>query len=474
MTNGISASRGVGLLLGAAAVGVLVLLFMPVEMSPRDDGPVPPGKVPVVTSSDDATSNIDNQAASAGASLSEGASVDPVTSTENPAPQPTPDIPATGPSLPRLDIVRIDARGATVVAGTGSADSDIVLRLDGRDVATARTDATGNFVALFDTTPSAMPRILTVEAKGADGVAVRAEESIIVAPSVSPATPVDRGSDVAEMTGPGGEPVTSNEVSGAVEADAPEQITTNVETTEPIQIVDGASENAVDVPAPEVATETAADDTPPATPATGPAPMPRIAAASEPDAPVDVPGSGDPATAAPRLFRSGPDGLTVVPAADTPPKVRETLGIDAITYDAEGEVQIAGRGARDSRLRIYLDNRPVTLTRVDGGGAWTTPLPDVKTGVYTLRVDALAEDGTVTSRIETPFERTAPAIAAAARRDGATAITVQPGFTLWAISEGYFGDGIRYVQIFEANRSQIRNPDLIFPGQVFSLPDAER
>lgn len=50
-------------------------------------------------------------------------------------------------------------------------------------------------------------------------------------------------------------------------------------------------------------------------------------------------------------------------------------------------------------------------------------------------------------------------------------VTVQPGATLWAISRERYGAGELYVQIYRANRSQIRNPDLIYPGQIFSLPD---
>ncbi len=51
-------------------------------------------------------------------------------------------------------------------------------------------------------------------------------------------------------------------------------------------------------------------------------------------------------------------------------------------------------------------------------------------------------------------------------------VTVQPGFTLWAIAQGQYGDGVLYVQVFEANRDRIRDPDLIYPGQVFALPEA--
>ena len=49
--------------------------------------------------------------------------------------------------------------------------------------------------------------------------------------------------------------------------------------------------------------------------------------------------------------------------------------------------------------------------------------------------------------------------------------TVQPGATLWAIAEERYGEGILYVTVFEANRDRIRNPDLIYPGQVFILPE---
>jgi len=34
-----------------------------------------------------------------------------------------------------------------------------------------------------------------------------------------------------------------------------------------------------------------------------------------------------------------------------------------------------------------------------------------------------------------------------------------------------YGEGLAYVKVFEANRDQIRNPDLIYPGQIFELPD---
>jgi nucleoid-associated protein YgaU len=49
---------------------------------------------------------------------------------------------------------------------------------------------------------------------------------------------------------------------------------------------------------------------------------------------------------------------------------------------------------------------------------------------------------------------------------------VQPGFTLWQIATENYGDGMLDVKVFEANKGQIRDPDLIYPGQIFAVPAA--
>jgi nucleoid-associated protein YgaU len=47
---------------------------------------------------------------------------------------------------------------------------------------------------------------------------------------------------------------------------------------------------------------------------------------------------------------------------------------------------------------------------------------------------------------------------------------VSPGDSLWRISRATYGAGMRYAVVYKANRDQIRNPDRIYPGQVFLLP----
>lgn len=48
--------------------------------------------------------------------------------------------------------------------------------------------------------------------------------------------------------------------------------------------------------------------------------------------------------------------------------------------------------------------------------------------------------------------------------------TVTRGDSLWRISQKELGEGIRYTLIYQANASQIRDPNLIYPGQVFVMP----
>ncbi|MEP1539218.1 MAG: LysM peptidoglycan-binding domain-containing protein [Paracoccaceae bacterium] len=156
--------------------------------------------------------------------------------------------------------------------------------------------------------------------------------------------------------------------------------------------------------------------------------------------------------------------------------IQDNVALDTISYSAEGAVQLAGRANRSAEaVRIYLNNKPIATLEVDPDGRWRGDLPEVDTGVYTLRVDEVSADGAVTSRIQTPFQREDPAVLEAARnQDGkknAKRVTVQAGDTLWAISRERYGEGLLFVQVFEANRDSIRDANLIFPGQVFDLPD---
>ncbi len=51
--------------------------------------------------------------------------------------------------------------------------------------------------------------------------------------------------------------------------------------------------------------------------------------------------------------------------------------------------------------------------------------------------------------------------------------TVQKGDSLSKIAQHQYGDGKKWKTIFEANRDQITNPDLIHPGQVLKIPSSQ-
>lgn len=51
--------------------------------------------------------------------------------------------------------------------------------------------------------------------------------------------------------------------------------------------------------------------------------------------------------------------------------------------------------------------------------------------------------------------------------------TVVKGDTLWGIARKYYGNGARYKEIFNANKAKIKNPNLIYPGQVFVIPGVD-
>ncbi|MCX7565030.1 LysM peptidoglycan-binding domain-containing protein [Sulfitobacter sp. F26169L] len=192
------------------------------------------------------------------------------------------------------------------------------------------------------------------------------------------------------------------------------------------------------------------------------APMPAETAAPE--------RMDEPASVA--VLKSDAEGVRLLNPAQT--RAMTSVALDTIGYTDQGDVQLTGRAQPDTaKVRVYLDNRSVISLPVDASGRWQGDLPDVDEGVYTLRVDEVTASGTVSSRVETPFKReSAATLAQASATDGpVSSVTVQTGATLWAIARERYGDGTLYVRVFEANQASIRNPDLIYPGQVFDLPN---
>lgn len=145
------------------------------------------------------------------------------------------------------------------------------------------------------------------------------------------------------------------------------------------------------------------------------------------------------------------------------------LTLDSVSYDESGDVDIAGQALPGNAIAAYIDNQAIGTIMVDAEGKWHL-VPDGmgEPGLYTLRIDQVDEDGQVVSRLETPFSLADLSDTAV----GEGLVVVQPGNSLWRIARRVYGEGVRHTLIFDANQDQIRDPDLIYPGQIFVVPGA--
>ncbi|MEM9317377.1 MAG: LysM peptidoglycan-binding domain-containing protein [Pseudomonadota bacterium] len=425
----------------------------------------------------------------------------------------TPEPDAADPA-PRIDTFRLDGDTAAI-AGFAAADVPVDILLDGDVIVATEADASGNFFTFATIPPAEAPRVLTLLARPVGREPLPGEASLIVAPqpeaapevaerdasggngaAPSPAPAGDLAANSVEAPGAGAE---ANQTAG----DLPEASVDGDSASEVAALANSQGEIAEITPSAETRAEqttiapgdVAANTTDPADPTsqsgTGAAadaasgsnteiavgtsltnPVNEAAAAAnEPTAPE---AARDANVTSPPVLISDADGVRVLGGGGVP-EVQIEVTLDTIGYDTEGGVLLTGRGSLDSAVRLYVDNQPVQLVPIDETGVWSTDLPNVDPGTYTLRVDQVSADGAVTSRIETPFLIETPETIQALPEpeDGILVHTVQTGNTLWGIARQQYGDGILYLQVYAANRDQIRDPDMIFPGQVFTLPEIE-
>ena len=185
-----------------------------------------------------------------------------------------------------------------------------------------------------------------------------------------------------------------------------------------------------------------------------------------------VAGTGGPAQMPVTVLvpRSGEGPSTVLQAPRGEGIAVNDLVLEAIDYDVAGRLIVSGRATPGGQVIAYLDNRPLGGAVVSEEGRWSVTSPEVLApGLHELRIDQIDAAGKVIARVQTPLSRSE----LLAQLGDDQFFIVQPGNSLWRIARGAYGTGNRYTMIFEANRDQIRNPDLIYPGQIFVLPTGE-
>ncbi|MEM1313083.1 MAG: LysM peptidoglycan-binding domain-containing protein [Pseudomonadota bacterium] len=420
---------------------------------------------------------------------------------------------AAGDPPPRFDIVRVEPDGATLVAGRAAPGATVTILLDGDAVGEATTDARGQFVTFVQAPASDAPQVLSLSALSDAPPPLLSEETVLVLPRAAAqgAAPAAEGAletaalpsraegsagpsasaDGAERTtageARGGGAAEASQADGSGEADrsAAADSAGRPEDRASADASDGASAaRAVEgVETARAAGEAARTETAAAPVSQGQAARGDAGAASgegdassspssaarsaavAPSAPAEDAGvettAADPA---PRTLRLAADGTATAAAPETPPT---SASLDAISYSEDGGLVISGRGRPGYAARLYVDGGLMAEVAIGETGLWRAALDEgVPPGQRLLRIDEIAPDGRVAGRLELPFLRETPEALAVAPGQ----VVVQPGESLWVIARGRYGRGVLYTLVFDANRDRIRDPDLIYPGQVFDLP----
>lgn len=184
----------------------------------------------------------------------------------------------------------------------------------------------------------------------------------------------------------------------------------------------------------------------------------------------DEPGQNDTAVAVLAPKTGGTTRILQEPAPDGDGTRPGGLNVGKVDYDDQGKVSVTGSSDPDREVRAYVDGKFVGRAEVDDNGNWTViPEGEISPGLHVLRVDQVNKDGVVLARVELPFARATPGELELAEDQ----VIVQPGNSLWRIARRTYGSGINYSVIYRANRDLIRDPDLIYPGQVFRLPSVD-
>lgn len=460
---------GAGLVIGAAVLAVLAALGLYIS------GHLAPQSAPATV------------AEPAPAPVAAPAPAEPA-NPPPPAPQEVAETPVL-PEPPGIDTVRLDPDGQMILAGRGAAGADLSILLDDAVIATARPDASGKFVAFLEIPASDRPRVLALAMpSGTSGETIWSRDEIIIAPTprrsaaaTGPAeTALAAARPAAEEPAPAAvpDPVPPAQEIAIAEETTPQEVP--VETAQKAPEASAGAEAGAEIEAEAEAEARAEAEAAAEVEAGAEVEAEAEARAEVATAAAVVSGTVAPApepNPQPTVLLSSDAGIRVLqtPAPEQASGAPSTVALDAITYSDAGDVQLSGRAAGDGFVRIYLDNLPVLTSQIDPDRRWQADLPPVDSRVYSLRVDEVNDQGTVTSRVETPFKPEDQAVLSAQAPAGqtarVTAVTVQPGSTLWAISREAYGEGILYVRVFEANRDRIRDPDLIYPGQVFTLPE---
>ncbi len=140
-----------------------------------------------------------------------------------------------------------------------------------------------------------------------------------------------------------------------------------------------------------------------------------------------------------------------------------TLGLSSVDYNA-GHAVIAGTAKPGAQISLYLGSRYLGSALTGTNGRWTLRVPRLPNTPGTFTLESIKPDGTIIQSMKTAY---APTQIASVKPGQ---VVIKRGQNLWEIARAQYGAGAKYTLIYKANEASISNPNLIYPGQKFSLP----
>jgi len=154
--------------------------------------------------------------------------------------------------------------------------------------------------------------------------------------------------------------------------------------------------------------------------------------------------------------------------------------------------RVSGTSEPGTDVWVYLGGEFVGEATAGNDGRWQFEAEMAfERGESNIRADQVTDaKGSVAARAEVPFgyrpapEKTvasaqpeasaepdaAPEVEVVGETEEGVRVLIRRGDNLWTVAHHFYGDGFNYTSIYQANGGQIRDPHLIYPGQVFTLP----
>ena len=338
----------------------------------------------------------------------------------SPAPVPLPDV-----IRPSFDVVRISPSGRAVIAGRAEPGAGVTVLDDGISIGSVFADERGEWVLLPEESLAGGDRELSLVQDTVNGERIASDQVVVLS--------VLKPRDKPTLT--------------ATESTETERVVAQVEAAGQSEKASEQAENAGAVEAVEASEAVAANEASETVEETVQETVIAVLVARDGDGPSRI--------------LQGPD------LAGEGIGEESEVTIRSVDYDSEGDVTLAGRTEPEATVNVYVDDEYIGSAQASTEGEWElSPEVEVAPGQHRLRIDKVDDAGIVLARIETPISRARPEELLL----GDALVVVQPGNSLWRIARRAYGGGVYYTEIYGANRAQILDPNMIFPGQILALP----